>query len=56
MGIWAEWVAEGLIDAATEAMPEGQAGTEVALAHALRRSLVREPDAGNPRIRFDERG
>ena len=25
-------------------------------AHALRRSLVREPDAGNPHVRFDERG
>jgi hypothetical protein len=24
--------------------------------HAFRRSLVREPDAGNPHVRFDERG
>src|SRR5439155_11854700 len=28
----------------------------VSPAHALRRSLVREPDAGNPHVRFDERG
>ncbi len=26
------------------------------LAHALRQNLVREPDAGNPHVRFDERG
>jgi hypothetical protein len=25
-------------------------------AHAFRRSLVREPDAGKPHVRFDERG
>ena len=25
-------------------------------AHALRKNLVREPDAGNPHVRFDERG
>ena len=39
-------------DAATEAIPEGQAR----FAHALRQNLVREPDAGNPPVRFDERG
>ena len=26
------------------------------LAHALRKNLVREPDAGDPHVRFDERG
>ena len=25
-------------------------------AHAFRKNLVREPDAGNPQVRFDERG
>ena len=25
------------------------------VAHALRKNLVREPDAGNPHVRFDER-
>ncbi len=24
--------------------------------HAFRKNLVREPDAGNPHVRFDERG
>ncbi len=24
--------------------------------HALRKNLIREPDAGNPHVRFDERG
>jgi hypothetical protein len=40
-------------DAATKAISEGQAG---AVVHAFGRSLVREPDAGNPHVRFDERG
>ena len=26
------------------------------LVHAFRKNLVREPDAGNPHVRFDERG
>ncbi len=39
-------------EAATKAIPEGQARP----AHALRKNLVREPDAGNPHVRFDERG
>ena len=72
-------------DAATKAMPEGQAIVTRAqwavagnvdtppntsstpgaspvprcclrLAHAFGKNLVREPDAGNPHVRFDERG
>ncbi len=40
-------------DAATKAISEGQAR---AVAHAFGMNLVREPDAGNPHVRFDERG
>ncbi len=40
-------------DAATEAMSEGQARVVV---HAFGMNLVREPDAGDPHVRFDERG
>ncbi len=39
--------------AATEAIPEGQAASGA--AQAFRMNLVREPDAGNPHVRFDER-
>ena len=42
-------------DAATEAMSEDQASS-CDLVHAFRKNLVREPDAGNPHVRFDERG
>ncbi len=42
-------------DAATEAMSEGQAN-HCDLVHAFRMNLVREPGAGNPHARFDERG
>ncbi len=33
-----------------------KAKREQDIVHAFRRSLVREPDAGNPHVRFDERG
>ncbi len=42
-------------DAATEAMSEGQANFYDHV-HAFRMNLVREPGAGNPHARFDERG
>ncbi len=42
-------------DAAMEAMSDGQASF-CDFAHAFRKSLVREPGAGNPHARFDERG
>ncbi len=42
-------------DAVTEAMSEGQASS-FEHVHAFRMNLVREPGAGNPHARFDERG
>ncbi len=33
-----------------------KAKREQDIVHASRKNLVREPDAGNPHVRFDERG